>query len=195
VATFANVIGFDDAPFARSHRGDILLVGVVCSRTRVDGVVSSRIRRDGANSTERMAAMVKASQFARHVQAVLLQGIAVGGFNVVDVHDLAAKLGVPVLVVARRPPNYAAIKSALFTGGAGSTKHPIPGAERKWKLIEQAGPMEPLRSVFVQRVGLSRSEAGELVRLTTLHGNLPEPLRVAHLVAGGITTGASRGRA
>jgi hypothetical protein len=31
-----NVIGFDDAPFAREHRGDVSLVGVVCSRTRID---------------------------------------------------------------------------------------------------------------------------------------------------------------
>ncbi|MBK6692967.1 MAG: DUF99 family protein [Myxococcales bacterium] len=55
--------------------------------------------------------------------------------------------------------------------------------------------MEPLRGVFVQRVGLSPSEAGELIAGTTLHGNLPEPLRLAHLIAGGVTTGASRGRA
>ena len=70
-----------------------------------------------------------------------------------------------------------------------------PGAARKWRLIERAGPMEPLRGVFVQRVGLSASEAGELIAGTTLHGNLPEPLRLAHLIAGGVTTGASRGRA
>ena len=30
---------------------------------------------------------------------------------------------------------------------------------------------------------------------TTLHGNMPEALRLAHLIAGGIVTGASRGRA
>jgi uncharacterized protein len=32
-------------------------------------------------------------------------------------------------------------------------------------------------------------------RPCTLHGNLPEPLRLAHLIAGGVTTGESRGRA
>jgi endonuclease V-like protein UPF0215 family len=201
MATFSNVIGFDDAPFARTHRGDILVVGVVCSRTRLDGIVSSRIRRDGANSTSKMIAMIQGSQFAGHVQAVLLQGIAVGGFNVVDVHMLHRTLGLPVLVVARHQPNFEAIRSALFTGAArlrgeaSGVKRALPGAARKWRLIESAGPMEPLRSVFVQRIGLSRSEAGELVRMTTLHGNLPEPLRLAHLIVGGVTTGSSRGRA
>ena len=38
-------------------------------------------------------------------------------------------------------------------------------------------------------------EAEQVLATTTLHGNLPEPLRVAHLIAGGVTTGTSRGRA
>jgi endonuclease V-like protein UPF0215 family len=38
-------------------------------------------------------------------------------------------------------------------------------------------------------------EARRIVAATTLHGNIPEPLRLAHLIAGGIVTGKSRGRA
>ena len=76
-----NVIGFDDGPFVREHRGDVLLVGVVCSGTRVDGIVSGRIRRDGANAAQEMVRLVRASQFGAHLQCVMLQGIAVGGFN------------------------------------------------------------------------------------------------------------------
>jgi endonuclease V-like protein UPF0215 family len=181
-----NVVGFDDAPFVRTHRGDVLLVGAVCSRTRLDGVLSGRVRRDGANSTERMIELVTGAQFKSHVRAVLLQGIAVAGFNVVDVHALHEGLGVPVLVVARRLPDLAAMRRALVAR---------PGGARKWRLIERAGPMEPLEGVYVQRVGLTAAEARALMVATTLHGNLPEPLRLAHLIAGGVTTGASRGRA
>ncbi|MCA9554100.1 MAG: DUF99 family protein [Myxococcales bacterium] len=184
---YANVIGFDDAPFPREHRGDVRLVGTVCSRTRLDGVLSSRVRRDGRNSTETMIAMIEGSAFAAHVQAVLLQGIAVAGFNVVDVHALHEALGRPVLVVARRQPNLTKIKRTLLQS--------IPGGARKWRLIERLGDMEPLRQVYVQRVGLDRTQARNLLAATTLHGNLPEPLRLAHLIAGGVTTGHSRGRA
>ncbi len=182
-----NVIGFDDAPFARDHRGDVLLVGVVCSRTRIDGIVSTRVRRDGANSTRAMIDVIRRSQFVEHVQAVLLQGIAVAGFNVVDVHALHEELEVPVLAITRRPPDFAAIKRALFAR--------VGNAERKWNLIERAGPLDSIRGVLVQRVGITIDHAREVLAATTLHGNLPEPLRVAHLIAGGVTTGASRGRA
>jgi endonuclease V-like protein UPF0215 family len=200
-----NVLGFDDGPFIRQHRGDVLLVGTVCSGTRLDGVVSGRIRRDGADATRRMVELAQ-GRFATHVRAVLLQGIAVGGFNVVDVHELSDTLGVPVLVVMRRPPDMAAVREALFSG-APHTRPPVRGAARKWKLIERAGPIEPLspaghatglrarQRLWVQRVGLSLEAARKLVEQTTLHGNVPEPLRLAHIIAGGVVDGSSRGRA
>jgi uncharacterized protein len=224
-----NVIGFDDGPFPREHRGDVLLVGVVCSRTRVDGIVSGRIRRDGADSTRRMVELVRASQFGTHIQAVMLQGIAVGGFNVVDIHGLSKALAIPVLVVVRRAPDMPAVRRALFTevrsqaegqrSDARASRPRVPGAARKWKLIEAAGTLEPLgpsrRSekraakagvdsptginvpprLWLQRAGLSIEEARRIIVATTLHGNIPEPLRLAHLIAGGVTTGRSRGRA
>lgn len=207
-----NVIGFDDGPFERQHRGDVLLVGVVCSDTRVDGIVSGRIRRDGADATRRMIELVRASQFA-HVQAVMLQGIAVGGFNVVDVHGLSTALSVPVIVVVRRPPDMAAVRRALFSEAPPGGRTRVTGAARKWKLIEAAGELEPIGpskrslkragkprevvrpTLWIQRAGLSFEQARRIVVATTLHGAIPEPLRVAHLVAGGITTGRSRGRA
>ena len=182
-----NVIGFDDAPFAREHRGDVPLVGIVCSRTRVDGVLVGKVRRDGANATRAMAEMVRRSQFTTHVRAVLLQGIAVGGFNVVDVHGLHDALRVPVIAIARKIPDWPAMKRALDAR--------VRGAARKWSLIQAAGPMEKVRDVWIQRVGISLDHAREVLAATTLHGNLPEPLRLAHLVAGAIVTGTSKGGA
>jgi uncharacterized protein len=183
----ANVIGFDDAPFDRARRGSVQLVGAVCARTRLDGVLVGRVRRDGADAARTMVAMIARSQFQRGLHAVLLQGIAVAGFNVVDVHALHHALGLPVLVIARRQPDLAAMRRALLAR--------VPGGARKYALIEAAGPMEPLRGIYVQRVGLTLDQADTLLAATTLHGKLPEPIRLAHLIAGGLGTGTSRGRA
>ena len=184
--SLSNVAGFDDGPFERAGRGDVLLVGAICARTRLDGVLTGRVRKDGVNATARIAALLRASPFDRHVQAVLLGGIAVGGFNVVDIARLADELARPVLVVARRQPRLELIRRALLG---------LPGGARKWALIERAGPMEALGDVHVQRAGLTVAEARALLAATTLHGKLPEPLRLAHLIAGGVVTGVSRGRA
>jgi hypothetical protein len=121
------------------------------------------------------------------VRAVLLQGIALAGFNVVDIHRLHAALAVPVVVAVRRHPRLTMVKDALLDR--------TPGGARKWRLVERAGPLTQLGAMWVQHIGLSPAEAAQLLRATTLHGNVPEPLRLAHLIAGGVTTGQSRGRA
>jgi endonuclease V-like protein UPF0215 family len=71
----------------------------------------------------------------------------------------------------------------------------VVGGRRKWALLELAGEMQPLERVWVQRVGLDEAVARRFLRESTVHGALPEPLRVAHLIAGAIGTGVSRGRA
>jgi len=182
-----NVIAFDDGSFdRRRHRGGVLLVGAVFARTRLDGLVSGRVRRDGTDAPLRMAALLAGSQFDGHVRAILLKGIAVAGFNVVDIHRLWDLTGRPVVVLARRPPDLAAIRRALAH---------VRGGERKWALIERAGPMEPLGRLHVQRAGIGYEATRALLEATTLHGHIPEPLRVAHLIAGGLASGRSRGRA
>jgi uncharacterized protein len=182
----SHVIGFDDCPFTREHRGDVRVIGTVFSGTQLEGVLSTSVRKDGANSTTQLIRLVAASKFHSQLQLLMLQGVALAGFNVIDAHKLSDKLEVPVLIVARRQPGLTGIRAALLER--------IPGGKRKWALIERLGKMEACENVFVQRVGISLEDAGSVIRRTTVQGNIPEPLRAAHLIAGGITTGQSRGR-
>ena len=116
MSRLTHVVGFDDAPFARSHRGDVLVVGAVFAASRLEGVVSTRVRRDGANSTDRLIDCLGSSRFFPQLHAVLLQGIAFAGFNVIDLRRLHAETGLPVLVVARHAPDLGAIRAGSFTG-------------------------------------------------------------------------------
>jgi uncharacterized protein len=186
-APFSHVIGLDDAPFSPEHRGRVLVVAVAFAGLRLEGVLSTHVRRDGADATRAVAACLGASRFHAHTRLVLFQGIALAGFNVVDIHGLHEALGIPVLVVARRAPRLDAIRAALIER--------VPGGARKWALIEKAGAMEPAAGVWVQRAGLTLAEAEAAITRLAVNGRIPEPLRVAHLVAGGVTTGQSRGRA
>jgi len=182
----SHVIGFDDAPFARSHRGDVMIVGAVYAGTRPDGVLSGKVRRDGANATRVIVEIVRRSRFYPQLHAVLLQGIAFAGFNVVDLGALHHALGLPVTVVTRRRPDLAAVRRALLGH--------VRGGARKWRLIENAGPMEALAGLYVQRAGIDRAAAESLLQRLAVHSAMPEPLRLAHMIAGGVTTGESANR-
>lgn len=183
---FSNLIGFDDAPFPRSHRGRVKLIGAVFANLRFDGVLIGEIEKDGADAAATLIELIRRSRFREHLQLILLQGIAFGGFNVVDVNRLYEELDLPVLVVSRRRPDFAAIRRALFTR--------IPDGQQKWALIERLGPMEAAGRVQVQRVGITLPQAKAVVERFAVHSQLPEPLRAAHLIAGAIANGESRGR-
>ena len=181
-----HVVGFDDGPFRPDHRGDVDLIGAVFSGLRLDGVLRTRVRRDGVNATERMAEAVEASRFQAQLQLVMLQGIAVAGFNVVDIQALNRRLGIPVLVVSRREPDLDALRAALLG--------PVRGGKRKWLLVEQAGPPRRIGHLWFQCAGCTCGVATMLVKRLAVHGRMPEPLRTAHLIAGGISGLTTRQR-
>ena len=183
---FSHIVGFDDFPFERDYRGNVRVVGAVYSGLRLEGILSAQIRRDGVNSTDMIAHLVQHSKFYPSLHLVMLQGIAMSGFNVVDIHRLAEALELPVLVVSRKKPNLKAIEEALLSK--------VRGGTRKWALIQKAGPVEPVAGVYVQRAGLTLAQAQQTIQRLAIHSNIPEPLRTAHLIAGGIATGQSRAR-
>ena len=180
----SHVIGFDDAPFPREHRGNVLIVGAMYAGLRLEGVLSGKVRRDGANATGQMVELLRRSRF--RPQLILTQGIAFAGFNVIDLVGLQQATGVPAVAVVRKSPDMDAVRRALPSR--------VPAGARKWRLIERLGPVEPVRGVYVQRAGISLAHTDAVLARLALSGKLPEPLRAAHLIAGGIALGESRHR-
>lgn len=180
------VVGFDDAPFEPSHRGDVAVIGAVFNGARLEGVIKGNVRRDGANATRNIARLIERSRFASSLQAVLLQGVTFAGFNVVDLALLSERLGMPIVAVCRRKPDLAKIKRALL--------HSVPGGKRKWRLIGRLGQARKHGPVYVQHAGIPWDDAIALVERFAFNSHLPEPLRTAHLIAGAVARGESRHR-
>jgi len=180
------VIGFDDASFDKFNDTQTLLIGVVYRGGQfMDGVVSSIIDIDGDNATSVMIQLVQSCKFQPQLRCILLDGIAVGGFNIIDTQQLAEQTGIPVLIVIRDYPDIQSMHAALKK----------LEMERKITLLNKAGPIEQVNKVYVQRINLSSEEAKEILDITCTHSHLPEPLRIAHLIGQGIMMGESKGRA
>ena len=183
---FSNVVGFDDAPFSREFRGNVKLIGTVYAGLRFDGVLTGEIEKDGFDAARQLTLLIAGSKFNEHIQLIMLQGLTLAGFNVVDVFALHERLRIPVLVISRKQPDMISIRKALLSH--------IKDGRKKWAIIERLGEMEPAGSVFVQRVGISPEQSWTVIDQFSVHGNIPEPLRTAHLIAGALEGGQSRGR-
>ena len=175
------VVGIDDGPFPRKAGVNVCVVGAIYrGGDYLDGMVATTIRRDGRNATHKLVRMVADSRYFAQLHYLILDGIALGGFNVVDIRRLWQETGLPVMVVVRRQPDLEAVRRALLR---------LPAGEARWRLIEKAGPPEPLGGLFVQRAGLERDEAEALLALSCTRAKIPEPLRAAHIIAGAWVTG------
>ncbi len=179
-------IGFDDAPFQRRVGGLVRIVGVVCAGTRFEGLVLGRTRQDGWGATDELCRLLQGGKFLPQVHLVLLDGIAFGGFNVVDLATLSRRLGRPCAAVMRRPPDLAAVEKAVRR---------LPRARQRLELIRRAGPIHVHPPFVFQVQGGGPDEIARALARVTDRGNVPEPLRLAHLVGAAVARGESSRRA
>lgn len=182
------VLGVDDAPFSfRDPETEVVGV-VVRAPGYVEGVMMARVAVDGRDATARLEAMIGSSRFREGLALVLLDGAALGGFNVVDIATLHDAIGIPVATVTRKEPDPVAIEKAL--------RARFPDAEERLAILRRQKvvriPTAP-KPLFVSCAGMGPRDVAEAIALCTVRGALPEPLRIAHLVATAVKRGESRG--
>ena len=180
------VLGVDDGAFKPRTRGFVPVVGVVFRGGYwLDGVMQTKVRVDGFEATNKIASMVLDSPHYKQLRVVILDGITFAGFNIVDIKRLNAKTELPVIAVTREKPNFSEVREALEN---------LPKSEERWKAVLNAGEVfeVPVRvgrkeKVYMQISGINKEDARKILQLTSTRSNIPEALRVAHIIASGIS--------
>lgn len=179
------VLGIDDAPHTREDDQVLLVATLFRGGSFMDGVLSTHITRDGCDASERIIEMVARSKFSTTIRTIFLDGIAVGGLNVIDAHKVNTQLKIPFIIVSRPSPRPGRIVETLRG----------LGMEEKIPLIERLDEPRRVNDICIQPVGISMTEAIKLLTICCTHSHIPEALRTAHLIAGGVVDGESRGGA
>ena len=179
------VLGVDDGVFIPHSKGLVDVVGIVFRGGYwLDGVMRTEIEVDGLDATEKIALMIIESPHYKQLRVIMLSGITFAGFNVADIKELYNKTNLPVIALTRDPPKMEEIKQALEN---------LPEKEKRWKAILNAGEIIEVQTregeepIYMQIAGLERRDAEKIVRITSTRSNIPEPLRVAHIIASGLT--------
>lgn len=175
-------IGIDDGHFRSRIDSTTLLVGVIMrGNSLVEGIISTSVKVDGLDSTEKILSLIEKTKFKEQIRAVFLSGVNFAGFNIADIKKITKKLKVPVIVVFRREPRMQKIFKALQR---------FKDKKKRIKLFKNAGQIHYSGKIFFQCT-CSKKEALELIKCFTSTSKLPEPIRIAHLIASGITLGES----
>lgn len=191
------VLGIDDGPFAFSD-DKVPVVGVVVRKGYIDAVMRTEVEVDGDDATSVLGRFVIDSGYHGQLEAVMLDGACLGGFNVVDIKELNKALDTPVITVTRDRPHMGKIRAALEKLGdiPRSGRRPIPDWRGRMERLEATRLVEVRTGhnpVYIGFAGIEEPEAKGIVTSSTIKGAIPEPLRLAHLIARAIVMGRSKG--
>jgi hypothetical protein len=181
------VMGWDDGPFEFDQKETVPVVGAVTrGGGRLDGLVRTELEVDGLDGTSRLASAIKGSKHRDDVSLLMLDGITFGGFNVIDIKNLAEETGLPVLAVTRTRVKLDSFRAAL---------EKLPKSERRWKAVQSAGIIRETSvrgsSIYFQTASLTREEAERVISTTSTHSVTPEPIRLANMISRALVLGES----
>lgn len=186
------ILGFDDSPFKRTDK-KVAIIGVIYrGGIFLDVVLKTEVAVDGLDATEKLIKLLNSSRQKPQLKILMFDGITFGGFNVIDIKNLHEQTGLPIIVINRKHPDLDSVQEAL--------QNNFKDFEKRWDMILNAGKIKACnlkngKKVYYQTIGMEDEEAEEIIRLSSTHSDIPEPLRVAHLIAAAIIKGESSGRA
>lgn len=144
----------------------------------IDGMSFETATISGMDASDAVVALVR--RLGREdIGGVLLHGSVIAGYNIVDLQHVHNATRLPVISVSQEPlSDMRGILQAKFS----------KDWQSRWRIVQQNGPLQPLHLptgniVFLQCCGTEAHTAGELLKRLTRFGGIPEPLRVARLLA------------
>lgn len=158
-----------------------VLAVVLFKGLKIESVKIARILVDGLDATEKLSKILSEWE----LEVVLLAGVSFAGFNVIDPAIIREQLGTPVIIISRKKPDNKAVKRAL-------ERH-FEDWQCRWSVFEKLGLIYKVRvsttepPVYVETVGVHVEWAARLIRAFSVCNRIPEPIRVARLIARGLS--------
>jgi len=146
----------------------------------IEKITKKKIEVDGNNSTDKLIQLVSSSNHVKNSKAVLIHGTTLAGLNIIDLNRFHKETNKPVVTILRDKPNQEKIKKAIEKSGSNGKKKQIIDKNPKYKHY---------KGIHYSAVGINSKQTEELLETITYRGNYPEPLRISHIVASGVTIG------
>jgi endonuclease V-like protein UPF0215 family len=165
--------------FRREQEKSVLAGIVMRSDFIIDGVGFAYITVGGMDATEGVVHLFESLQ-RDDINVMMLNGCIISWFNIIDLHEVYKKLQIPLICVTYEESEGLEAHIA---------KH-FEASERDSRLeaYKRLGDRVPVRlhdqfEVLIRSLGIDDADAGAVLKKFTTHGKVPEPLRVARIVA------------
>jgi uncharacterized protein len=156
-----------------------ILAGVVMRRDLIiDGIGISKSTIKGDDSTQRIISMWR-NMNRNDINCIFLGGIIISMYNIVDGNELYQSTGTPVISLTYNDSKGVAHNFRRVFPNSWQTKlEQYQKIGNRQRIVLQTG-----KTVFIRHWGLTLSDSIILLNYFTLQGSVPEPIRIAKLIA------------
>ncbi|MHB1868126.1 MAG: endonuclease dU [Nitrososphaerales archaeon] len=178
------VLGIAES-FRKEQKYSTLAGVVMRSDLVIDGFAHSKLKVSGSDATSSTIDLYRRLH-RNDINAIMISGSVLSLYNVLDIDEIYKELKIPVVALS-----FSKSRSNLAENI--ESRFPEKIAKEKINLLEKLGPSSRLRletgyDVYVRNAGISDDLSRRLLNKFTLQGSLPEPVRVARLLAKSIAT-------
>lgn len=170
------LLGVDDASFSFED-DETFLTGVVYRGTEfIEDIKTVSISVDAENATGKLRELHNSCNNPGQIKAVLTDGISFAGFNIIDLENTSKELEKPVIAVTKNEPDREDFRETMKRTGNYDENFEELDEPREVELEDG--------KAFIQYSGCTLDEAKEFVRKSIVHGQVPEPVRIADMIGG-----------
>jgi hypothetical protein len=172
---YLRLLAIDDSPFRRNYDENTFLVGLTFRGMTLERADKVAITVDGEDAQR---GIIRLYEFGgREANLILLHGTTFGGFNIVNITALWKQTKVPIAAFLEKPPREDVVIRTL--------ERLFP--RKIHVFLSNPGYEEfntPKGTLYCAHVGISGNEVQELISRYSIESKLPEPVRMAHIIAG-----------
>ncbi len=163
--------------FSPSAKRSTLGGVVVRTDLVVDGLVLGTATVGGSDATRSVLKMFRSLE-REDVNLIMLSGCVVSRYNIIDVDEVSRRSGLPVICLTYNESR----------GIVGAIRRNFPEPEERVAQYRRLGKRTTLRlhtgySVYARCSSIATEEARKALDAFTLQGVVPEPVRMAKLLA------------
>ncbi len=156
--------------------GEAPVVFLLTRGTKVQDLEVGRMTVDGLDGTERVLEFLGGHA---GVDVLMSGSVPIAGFNLIDPREILLRGGVPSVFVLEAKPDREAVLRAL--------RRHFADWQKRIDILDGAGEAHEFvyggKRFVIECTGIEAGEALELADRLAVFGNVPEPIRLARMIA------------
>jgi len=157
----------------------IMVGAIINGISYLEDFKASLIKLYGLDATEK-AIEIYYDLDREDINFIIFSGVIIALYNIIDLNAFYKEIKKPVIALSYRESE-----------GIENTLRTLPESEERIRIYKNNGERMKIRltngfSLYIRSIGIATRDASKIINKITIHGKIPEPVKITKSIARGI---------